>query len=266
MGTKRVNYSGIEQLNVTGGAGGLVYNTQGTNVITTTTIQTFGNANTINVGSTAGLLPISLGILHGILGPLTVNGGGQDLLNLDDTGDSIGHTDGQLTGTKITGLGMVASGITYSGIQALTLAFGAGGDTFAILSTHTGSTTLNANGGIDTINIRTISGITTINTGDANDIINVGTLAPAIGGNVNLISASLIISGGAGADTTNIDDRSDTLANTGYLTATQLTGLGMAVGITYDTLETLNIDTGSGDDVFNIRGTSAVSTISVARR
>ncbi|NOS72615.1 MAG: hypothetical protein HOP33_22175, partial [Verrucomicrobia bacterium] len=119
------------------------------------------------------------------------------------------------------------------------------------------------NNGNDVINLRTLQGETHVLGGDGDDTINVGSLAPAINGNVNGISGALFISGEAGTDTTNVDDRSDTFGNTGYLTATQLTGLGMAVGITYDTLEFLNIDTGSGDDVFNIRGTSAVTNISL---
>ena len=43
--------------------------------------------------------------------------------------------------------------------------------------------------------------------GANNDTINVGTLAPAVGGNVNLIATALFISGEAGTDTTNVDDR-----------------------------------------------------------
>ena len=50
----------------------------------------------------------------------------------------------------------------------------------------------------------------------------------------------------------NVDDTSDTSGNTGNLTATALTGLGMSAGITYGTLEDLNISLGSGDDTFTV--------------
>ena len=35
----------------------------------------------------------------------------------------------------------------------------------------------------------------------------------------------------------------------------------MAAGIDYTSIETLNIDLGSGDDVFNVQGTTAVTTL-----
>ena len=60
----------------------------------------------------------------------------------------------------------------------------------------------------------------------------------------------------------NADDTSDTLANAGALTSTQLTGLGMPVGITYTTIELLTVQLGSGGDTFDLVST-APGTVTV---
>ena len=49
-----------------------------------------------------------------------------------------------------------------------------------------------------------------------------------------------------------VDDTGDTTSNTGVLSSTALTGLGMSDGISYGTLEDLNVDLGSGSDTFTI--------------
>src|SRR5439155_3120563 len=93
------------------------------------------------------------------------------------------------------------------------------------------------------------------------DTINVGSLVPGVGGNVNGIAGLLTISGGAGADTPNVDDSGDPTPSIGGLTSTRLTGLGMGNGITYHTLEILNISLGTGSDTFNVQSTSALTTV-----
>ena len=55
-------------------------------------------------------------------------------------------------------------------------------------------------------------------------------------------------------------DTFDTTDNTGTLTSTTITGLGMAVGITYGTIEHLVISLGSGDDTFTIESTHGAAT------
>src|SRR5262249_10589083 len=58
-------------------------------------------------------------------------------------------------------------------------------------------------------------------------------------------------------DTLNVDDTGDVSSNSGVLTATQFTGLGMGVGITYGTVEVLNISLGAGGNSFNVQATAA---------
>ncbi|TVS20405.1 MAG: calcium-binding protein, partial [Planctomycetaceae bacterium] len=198
-----------------------------------TRIETGAGDDLVHVGS---LAPESGGTLNGITALLTVIGGlGHDRLLLDDSGDLLDNT-GSLTATHVSGLGL-ASGVNYSGLEELHINLGQGDDTFSIRSTHAGSTTLNANAGDDTI--------------------HVGSLAPALGGVVDQIAGLLTVIGGDGNDVLNVDDTGDGTANVGQLTASRLTGLGMAEGIEYSTLEELNIRLGDSGNTFTIAGTHA---------
>jgi hypothetical protein len=228
---------------------------QSTHGTTTTTVNTGDGTNTVNVASDA---PSSFGNVNGIAGKLVVIGGADsDILNLYDTSEAADNS-GALTSTRITGLGMGAGGIDYSALESLNVNLGAGGDTFSILDTFTGTTVLNSGSGADTVNVQAVSGTTIVNTEAGQDTINVGSLAPAVGGAVNQIAAALSVNGGDGdPDTLNVDDTGDAAPNDGVLTATTLTGLGMGVGISYDTVELLNVSLGAGGNAFNIQATAA---------
>jgi Ca2+-binding RTX toxin-like protein len=264
---KGIEYSGFERVNVNLGTGGNTFNVQTTNASTLTTVNTgTGSAlNTVNVGS---LAPSPYGNLNGLDGKLVVNGlGTLDTVNADDGGDRASNT-GYLTSTRLTGLGMAsgdpAKGIEYGGVELLNIILGLGADRFTIYGTHVGTTILNGSDGNERIAVQTIDGPTMVNAGDGSDVVNVGRLATPdsnAGGNVNSINASLTVNGqthftGLG-DVMNVDDTGDTEPNYGALTDARLTGLGMAVGITYGTLEFVNIDLGSGGDHFDILSTCA---------
>src|SRR5262249_35925231 len=93
-----------------------------------------------------------------------------------------------------------------------------------------------------------------------NDVITVGSLAPASGGTVNAIAGVLMINGGAGTDTLTVDERGEVAPNTGSLTSTALTGLGMGVGgLTYDALGAPPGNVGGGDAAF-AAGATALGT------
>jgi hypothetical protein len=112
------------------------------------------------------------------------------------------------------------------------------------------------------VNVRSISAATTVNTGSDADTVNVGSTAPTMGGNVNSIGAVLTVNGDGEADTLNVDDTGDSLGNTGTLTSTELTGLGMTgTGkFVYGSLESLKISLGSGGDTFTVKSTHGGST------
>ena len=169
---------------------------------------------------------------------------------------------GQLTSSRFSVVSP-ATKIDYSEIEDLDLFLGVGADTVAIVSTHRGTTDLDAGGGTDVINVKAISGNTTINGGDQSDTINVGSNAAGVlgdaanntNGTLDDIGALLSISGNdptSGSDVLNVDDTGDSVGRTGTLTATTISGLGMDGSIKYDTVETLNISLGSGRDTFNV--------------
>jgi Ca2+-binding RTX toxin-like protein/subtilisin-like proprotein convertase family protein len=195
-----------------------------------------------------------------------VNGNdGADTLNVDDTGDTAANT-GTLTSTRLTGIGMAAGdtskGITYGTLEDVNIGLGSGGDTFTIESTHSGTTDLFARGGADVVNVRTTAGQTTVDTADGDDTINVGSLAPVITrGTLNGLAGLVIVRAGNGSgDTLNVDDSGDGSSNTGEMTATTITGLGMGGGIQYHDLETLNLWLGSGSDTFTAHSTHSELT------
>ena len=134
-------------------------------------------------------------------------------------------------------------------------------DTVTIGNVTSGSeTTIWTYAGADTINIRSINAETIVYAGTENDEINVGSNASSSGGDLNGISDSLYVYGEDGADTLNVDDTGDNSSNTGVLTSTTITGLGMSRGITYDSINQLNIGLGSAGDVFTVQNTHTTET------
>ena len=90
--------------------------------------------------------------------------------------------------------------------------------------------------------------------------INVGSTSPGTDGNVNAIAGHLVINGQSSSDTVNVYDK-DAGPDSGTLTATTITGLEMgASGITYGTVETLNINLGTRSDTFTIESTHGAVT------
>ncbi len=267
--TGAIHYNNVEILQIDLGSGANEVNVQSTSAITTTTLNTNGGADTINVGS---LAPTAGGVADFISGRLTINAGGaSDTLNVYDSGDA-GGNHGKLTSSRITGLGMGVPegngsglddgtrGITYNSVQDLNLFLGSGGDTFTIASTHGSPTFLSTGGGADVVNVQTIAQSTTVETDGGTDTINVGSVAPTNGGTVNGVTGLLTLTGGGQVDTINVYDSGEGAPNTdGVLTNTNLTGLGMSLGIAY-TSENLNIHLGSGADIFTINSTHAGST------
>jgi Ca2+-binding RTX toxin-like protein len=260
--TKGIEYSAIETLNLSLGAGADDFTIQSTHAgVTvlntlggadrvaikatsgTTTVNSGDGNDTINVGSLATVTTNTGGNLDAIQGALTVNGGADtNSLTLDETGDATPNS-GTMTSTQVTGLGMGAGGITYSDIATLNINLGTGGDTFNVQSTN-------------------VATLTTLKTGSTGaNIVNVGSLTPTLGGNLNAIAGKLVIDGQSSSDTINVDDTGDSTTNTGELTGTQLTGLGMGVsGIEYANIEFLNINLGTGGDTFVIVSTHVGQT------
>ena len=166
--------------------------------------------------------------------------------------------------------------VQYTGIANLILNTFGGEDNVVVAQTHTGSTELNTgegkdaitvvqtSGGLgidagradDAIRVRAIGAVATIRGGDGEDTISVGSAAHMTGGVLSGIQALLTIAGDAELDSLNIDSTGDTASNSGNLTSSRLTGLGMPAGIAYTDIDAMNIALGEFKDDFDIVSTS----------
>ncbi|MDE3024064.1 MAG: calcium-binding protein, partial [Acidobacteriota bacterium] len=193
LGTAGIAYSGIELLNITLGSGNDLFYVVSTGAATT--LATGPGNDTVIVGTASDVLS---GLLSGIVDTLAIDGGGgSDSLTATDAADPVGQT-GSLTSDFINGL-TTAYGIGYTGFEFVTVDLGLGGDTFTVLSTITGISTVNGGPGNDSIDVETISGPTFINGGAGNDTLTVNgdTTNPST---TNGIGALLTLDGGAGSD------------------------------------------------------------------
>ncbi|MDA1013526.1 MAG: hypothetical protein O3A00_03615, partial [Planctomycetota bacterium] len=236
------------QINALGGADNIVI----PSLVARTQINGGNDADRIAVGSNATSTTNSGGNLNAIGALLTINGdAASDVLSLDETGESAANT-GTLTATTLTGLGMTGS-ITYGTVETVNLGLGSGGDTIAINgSSVSTSTNINGNSGGDIFNVKSISGPTTLNGGNDADTFNVGS-----SGDLNSIGGLLTINGdGSGGDKLYVTDTADNSANSGTLTPTTISGLGMSGSVAYQTVETLEISLGGGGNTFTINNTT----------
>jgi Ca2+-binding RTX toxin-like protein len=122
-----------------------------------------------------------------------------------------------------------------------------------------GQLVINDNPG-NIFNVRSTSGPTTINAHGGINTFNVGSLAPAANGTLAGIQGALTLNGSGGADVANIDDSGDATGQSGTLTATSLTGLGMGGAITYGGLNSLAVNLGLGNDTFTVAATHGTTT------
>ncbi|MEY2474398.1 MAG: hypothetical protein QOK28_3727 [Actinomycetota bacterium] len=197
-----------------------------------------------------------------------------DTLRVDASNDASGNT-GSLTDHDVTGLGMSAGvtiggtpypgGVQYAQIEFVNVQLDNQADTFNVLSTHevdrsptTVRTHVLGGGANDTINVQRVSDTTRISGQAGDDTVNVGTLMPVTGGTVHGINALLDVVGGDGTnDRVFVDDSGDPTNNTLTSVQNKLTGLGLSSeGVTYGTVELLDVSNGAGNDVANVRGTS----------
>jgi Ca2+-binding RTX toxin-like protein len=159
-------------------------------------------------------------------------GNGNDRLLVDDSGDTTANTV-NITSGALTGLGM-NSGINYGTTENIDLTTG---------------------NGIDTIRVRSLASTTRlrINANDGADVLRVGnsgssTTTPTGTSVMDFADGPIVFNGGAGADLVMGDDSGDLVANSGLLSATSMTGLGMANGVTFSSVSAVTLFTGAGDD------------------
>ncbi len=142
MAATGVAYSGDSALNLNLGTATDIVNVQSTASATTSTITAQVGNNTWNVGSNAPNQ--GHGFVNGVAGPLILNGGGSDVMNVDDVGTS-NSKNAVLTDSTLTGLG--AGPISYFGMASLTINLGSHGNTLTATVTNNLPATTNIDGG-----------------------------------------------------------------------------------------------------------------------
>ncbi len=238
-----ITFDAIQSLNLTTGGGDNLVYVEGTSA--PTTIAGGAGGDTFNIGDAAGTL-------NGIDSPLTLTGGGRDVLNVNDQGNLAAQTY-QVTGQR-AGDGTVTVGVGLNGEGTPSIQYtGAQGPA---------GLTLNASGGSATINVVSIAAGTpvTVHAGLAPNTINAGNLADQL---VD-IQDRLTITDAGDRDTLNIDDQGTASTETYTLTATNLTGSDFSGLINYGSPEQLNLYGSSGpSDSFTIpsAGTAATTTV-----
>ncbi len=277
MGASGVQYAGASQLQVNLGAGNSGannFNVVSTNGATATTVRRPASSNATNfyLGSKA---PGTGGFVDNLQGALVIDGGGSDVLNVDDTGatrSKNGPLAGILTATTLSGLGF-GSGVTYASFARINIFLGNRANVFTIQSTHAGTETHLTTDANDTVNVQSTASATFVTTLTGANTINVGSLAPNAGGVLDGIQGALTITG-TGNDTLNLDDTGSAAgaSKTGVLASTTVNGLNMGTvggtnSVTYTGLANLNLSMGAAGYVFGITDTyvgsigSTVTTI-----
>jgi hypothetical protein len=278
VGTATVNYANLTSLTLKGGTGGNTFTVSGTPANLTTTLDSGTGTNTVSVTATgsAGTLDI-----HGQAGNDTVTLGGSALaplgmqglagtinvdnaigftgLTLDDSQDTAGQT-ATITASSVTGLSPATINYTGSDLSGLTVKGGSGGNMFTVSGTPGGiTTTLDSGTGTDTVNVTAtgFGGTLDIHGQAGTDTVTLGgsTSAPlgmqGLLGTINLDNALSFTA-------LTLDDSQDTVARTGTITASSVTGLSPAtINCTVADLSGLTVDGGTGGNTFDVTGTAA---------
>lgn len=195
--------------------------------------------NTLNIGN---LAPTLIGSTTSIGGSITVSPtGGTTAVAIDNYSATWGINT-TVTNSSISNI-LSASGysVNYSGTYiasvrlVLNNSTASGREDTCTISSTIAATTIDANGGVDTVYVRSNQHTLTINSAAGNDLIVLGTTAGSSAG-CDGITSALTIAGGAGNNTLRLDDTGSATGNktiTITPAATQagtatVTGLGSA--------------------------------------
>lgn len=247
--TGRVDFGGTEAVNVTLGGGANDVRVLGTTAGVVTTLNTGGGGDTVRI---VPAIEFSGGP-DSIRGVLIVDGGvgtGTDRLVLDDSDDTAANL-GQLTGDRITGLGMGPSGIVYRNLEVLSITLGRGDDQFVVTETARGTAT-------------------SLDTGAGADTVGVGLALGAPSGRLEGIRGRLTLDGGAepGGEFTDrllLDDGGD-FDRGGAASFNPATGVGAvtglgSAGVTFRRFESVRVRPGPGAGVFDNNAPGVVTVI-----
>ncbi|MEL6107744.1 MAG: hypothetical protein AAFU85_17090, partial [Planctomycetota bacterium] len=275
VGAAAISYETIESLNLETGSGNDTVEVT-TIALARTTLNAFAGTDTVNITDTAAasILIVDTGTDSDVVNVTDTGTGsattiataaGDDDVNVTTTGDSSGLSID--TGADIDLVNLFATGA--SAVTAITL--GDGADVANIQSTAAGSVTdLFAGAGNDTINISSDADGDRISTsgdpagnldGILGEICVFGEANEAAPDNTTTITAKAtdvtvtIVRG----DELNISDEASVTDNDYTLTDVSFERVGAAV-ISYETVESLNLETGGGNDTVQVTTTALART------
>ncbi|PAY15697.1 hypothetical protein CKO51_30555 [Rhodopirellula sp. SM50] len=280
--TGGVTYDTIETLNLETGSAADDVTITTTGDRTRTTVNTYAGADTVTVTTTGleSVLLIDSGIDNDIVNilntgttgtpgvvdasvTLVTTGDGDDDVTVTTTGAESGLAIDTLGGDDVVTL------INTGGLSATDINTGADSDVINVRATAAGSATdIFAGTGLDTINISsdaagTRSADRAVMRGNPAGVLDgilgeicvygedPGVVSPGVGESVTAKTITVEQSYDLG-DELNISNEGSGAAHNYTLDATTLTSTALAVPLVYDTIETLNLETGSAADSVRI--------------
>ncbi len=238
-GLSLVTGPGNDVVNVTATSGGILF------------VQTGHGTTTVNVSPTAHNL-------DAIQNEVNVTGGGPSTVVVNDQAHTANTTYSMDNpfGDSFTVARPGSGGVSYFGVDFVTLNSGSGVNTYNVANFGAGAglTTLNTGNGNDVVNVEATGNPLTINGGTGGVAVN---LSPT-GHNLAGIGSDVTVNGGSTAlDTLTLNDQ----ARTANLTYT-LTGSSVfwseAFAVSFNNrIRTLTVNGGSGANTYEINGTGA---------
>jgi hypothetical protein len=218
-----LTYSGLAGLTLNAETGNNTININSTAFGTPVTINDDAGSDTVNLSD-----GVQANGLDNLPGPVTVNGGGSDVVNLNDQSATFSDT---YTITSNAVSRPFFGGLTYSGLAGLTL------------NAETGNNTININS--------TASGTpVTINDDAGSDTVNVGN------GDLNAVAGAVTVNGSGGTALVNVNDQSNASVNSYAVTSSTVGRAGFA-GLTYNGIAGLTINGGTAADTYSLNSTAS---------
>ena len=215
--------TGIEQMTLDSESGNYTINVTSTTSGVPVTINA-GGGNTIQLGS---------GDLSKLAAGVTVNGkGGTDRVFVND--QSVASSNNYTITDSIVGR-VSFGGLTYSGIQSLTL------------NADTGGNTINVTGSASGIPV-------TINAGGNNNTINVGN------GDLSRLAGAVMVNDQGNGDRVNINDQSASSSNA-YTITSSTVSRGFFGGLTYGKIAGLILNAESGNNTISVVSTAPGASV-----
>jgi hypothetical protein len=238
-----LTYDNVALLTLDRSVGNDVYNVLSTSADTRLS-HGGGGTNTFNLGT---------GNLDALRGPVTVsgNGGTNAVVVNDNTAPSFANyaiSSNAVTRPRFAGL-------TYAGVQSLTLNGGSAGAVYTVTSTLSSTPiTLNGGAGTNTFTVASTLSPITLNGGAGNDTFNIGN------GKLDSLSGRVTVNGNGGTNAVVVNDNAADSGFTYTISSDAVTKAGFG-GLTYGSVQSVTLN-GASLNTYIVASTSVSTTLS----